>query len=121
MGYRAARSRARLLAWRRRLNTTRAGRIGVKIAVAIVGGLIIALGIVLLPLPGPGWLIILAGLATLSMEFRWARKALLFTREQVRRWTKVVQEGSWLVRITSTALTLVVIGAALWLSFALLD
>ena len=88
---------------------------------AIVGGLIIALGIVLLPLPGPGWLIILAGLATLSMEFRWARKALLFTREQVRRWTKVVQEGSWLVRITSTALTLVVIGAALWLSFALLD
>jgi uncharacterized protein (TIGR02611 family) len=103
------------------MNETRAGRIGVKIAVAVVGGLIIALGIVLLPLPGPGWLIILAGLATLSMEFRWARKALRFTREQLRRWTRLVREGPWWVRIGSTALTLLVIGAALWLSFALLD
>src|SRR5262249_2510254 len=74
--YHTAHARACLLAVRRRLNSTRTGRIGVKIAVALVGVVVIALGVVLLPLPGPGWMIILAGMAVLSMEFHWARKLL---------------------------------------------
>src|SRR5580693_4202505 len=38
-------------------------------------GLLVA-GIVMLPLPGPGWLTIAAGLGILAAEFRWARTAL---------------------------------------------
>ena len=43
----------------------------------IVGGFtLLAIGVALLVLPGPGWLIIFAGLGLLSVEFAWARVLL---------------------------------------------
>ena len=43
----------------------------------VVGGFtLLAIGIALLVLPGPGWLIIAAALAVLAVEFAWARWAL---------------------------------------------
>jgi uncharacterized protein (TIGR02611 family) len=110
----------RLLAWRERLYATPIGRFGVKIVVALVGTLVIAVGVVLLPLPGPGWLVILGGLAILAMEFHWARRLLTFTKRQLQRWTRLVREGSWLVRIVSVGGLLLVVGAALLLSLRLL-
>ncbi len=43
-----------------------------KVGVLLVGIPVLALGIALVPLPGPGTLVILAGLAILSLEFDWA-------------------------------------------------
>ena len=43
-----------------------------RVAVAILGFAIIVTGLALIPLPGPGWLIVFAGLAVLSTEFAWA-------------------------------------------------
>ena len=117
---RTARMRAKVLRWRRWMYGTWLGRIGVKVAVALVGSLVIAIGVVLLPLPGPGWLIILGGLAILAMEFRWAKRLLRFTREQLVRWTRLVREGSWLVRIVSVGGLLLVVGVALLLSLRML-
>ncbi|MGH2813263.1 MAG: PGPGW domain-containing protein [Actinomycetota bacterium] len=57
-----------------------------RIAVGVVGGVFVALGIVLIPLPGPGSLLILLGLTILSWEFRWAKR-LLF--EAKRRWREL--------------------------------
>ena len=48
----------------------------------------------LLPLPGPGWLIIFAGLAVLASEFEWAQRLLRYARDQVGRWTDWVQARS---------------------------
>jgi len=46
-----------------------------------VTGLVVALvGIALLVLPGPGWLLIFLGLAILATEFRWARRTLHWTK-----------------------------------------
>ncbi len=47
-----------------------------RIGVSIVGFPLIILGIVLIPLPGPGLLIVAAGLFVLSLEFDWAKKYL---------------------------------------------
>lgn len=44
-------------------------------AVAVAGGVTVAIGVVLLPLPGPGTLVILAGLSILGREFPRARRA----------------------------------------------
>lgn len=44
-------------------------------AVAASGGAIVLLGLALLPLPGPGTLVILGGLAVLRREFPVAGKA----------------------------------------------
>ena len=43
-----------------------------KFGVAIVGVVVILIGIPLIPLIGPGWLIVFTGLAILGSEFPWA-------------------------------------------------
>ncbi|MEX1995722.1 MAG: PGPGW domain-containing protein [Candidatus Saccharimonadales bacterium] len=43
--------------------------------VAMVGTLLIILGLLLVPLPGPGWLVVFGGLAVLATEFAVAEKA----------------------------------------------
>lgn len=43
-------------------------------AVGVTGGATVALGIVLMPLPGPGTLVALGGLAMLGSEFEGAKK-----------------------------------------------
>jgi uncharacterized protein (TIGR02611 family) len=42
----------------------------------VVGIGLLPLGVVLIPLPGPGFGVISLGLAILSLEFHWPRKAL---------------------------------------------
>jgi len=54
-----------------------------RIAVAVVGGTILLLGIALLVLPGPALLVIPVGLAVLGAEFAWARQ-----------WLRKVKDGS---------------------------
>jgi uncharacterized protein (TIGR02611 family) len=51
------------------------GRNSKRAAITIVGFTLILIGIVLIPLPGPGWLIIFAGLAVLASEYVWAERA----------------------------------------------
>jgi uncharacterized protein (TIGR02611 family) len=43
-----------------------------RVAVGAVGGVITVIGVVALVTPGPGWLIIFAGLGILATEFAWA-------------------------------------------------
>jgi len=42
----------------------------------ILGFILLPLGVVMLALPGPGWLTIVLALAILAGEFVWARKLL---------------------------------------------
>jgi len=52
----------------------------------IAGGfLLLAAGIAMIALPGPGWLTIAAGLAILAGEFIWARRLLDRLKYQVAR------------------------------------
>ena len=73
--------------WRRRIAARRSLDHGYRIAVGIVGGLIVALGLAAIPLPGPGWFIVFAGLFVLGSEFFWAERLLEFARAHVAAWT----------------------------------
>jgi uncharacterized protein (TIGR02611 family) len=42
--------------------------------VFVVGGTVLALGVALIVLPGPAFIVIPAGLAILAVEFEWARR-----------------------------------------------
>jgi tellurite resistance protein TerC len=44
-----------------------------RIGVAIVGGALVLVGIVMLVLPGPAFIVIPAGLGILALEFVWPR------------------------------------------------
>lgn len=63
-----------------------------QIGIAFAGVLTIIVGIVLLPLPGPGSVVIFAGIGILATEFVWAKQLLTRTRiwvkQVARRWKK---------------------------------
>jgi uncharacterized protein (TIGR02611 family) len=51
-------------------------KIAKRIAIGIVGGSVLILGIVMIVLPGPAIVVIPVGLGILSLEFAWARSWL---------------------------------------------
>jgi uncharacterized protein (TIGR02611 family) len=62
-----------------------------RIAVLVVGLLLIVAGILLLVLPGPGLLVTMAGLAVLATEYEWARRLLARVRQHARRLSNQVR------------------------------
>src|SRR3954471_18655231 len=101
------------------LNRVRAnptGRLALRICIGVLGTLVIGLGLVLIPLPGPGWAIVILGLAIWALEFRWARSLLHFTRRHVQAWTKWVVRQSVPVRILLGAVGLMFVAMVVWAS-----
>lgn len=47
-----------------------------KTVILIIGGTVLLIGIILIFLPGPSFIVIPAGLAILAIEFSWARTLL---------------------------------------------
>jgi hypothetical protein len=67
-------------------------RASAKVAVSTLGGALVVVGAALLFLPGPGILVLLAGVALLAREYRWARRArdlllerIEYLRDRARR------------------------------------
>jgi hypothetical protein len=60
-------------------------RNGKRIAVSVVGLLLLAVGLALLVLPGPGLLLIIAGLAVLATEYVWAQRALNYAKQRAEQ------------------------------------
>jgi tellurite resistance protein TerC len=54
-----------------------------KLAIAAIGTSVVAIGVAMLVLPGPAFVVIPLGLAILAVEFAWAR-----------RWLDRLREGS---------------------------
>jgi uncharacterized protein (TIGR02611 family) len=91
--------------WRRRLASRRTVDHGYRVCVGIVGGLVVAVGLATIPLPGPGWLTVIAGLFVLASEFMWAERLLEFTKLHVKRWTDWVGARPLWVRLLLAAAT----------------
>ncbi|MDT5160252.1 MAG: hypothetical protein QOC90_562, partial [Mycobacterium sp.] len=91
--------------WRDRLRDKPVAEFGYRITVAIIGLAVLAVGILAIPYPGPGWAIVFVGLAILATEFDWARRLLAYTRkryDKVMAWFR--RQGRW-VQATGAALT----------------
>ena len=56
-----------------------------KLIVAIIGGTVLLIGIALIVLPGPAFIVIPIGLAILATEFAWARSAINRAKAMVGR------------------------------------
>ena len=55
-----------------------------RIAITVVGIVILAVGVVLLVAPGPGLLVILLAMIVLAAEYEWARRHLATVRARAR-------------------------------------
>jgi uncharacterized protein (TIGR02611 family) len=62
--------------------TMKLQRVVRKIAVVVIGLPLLVLGIILIPLPGPGILVCLLALFILSLEFEWPRPYLKKARTE---------------------------------------
>jgi uncharacterized protein (TIGR02611 family) len=75
---RKGRSARETIRRRRTLNAT------YRLLVLVVGLLVALAGVAMLVLPGPGWLVIILGVAILATEYAWAHRLL----ERVKRWAE---------------------------------
>jgi uncharacterized protein (TIGR02611 family) len=86
-----------------------------RIVVGVVGTAVLILGIFAIPYPGPGWLIVFAGLAILGTEFLWAQRVLHWVRARYDSWVEWLRRQRPAVRLGVLTLTGVVVVATLWL------
>lgn len=56
-----------------------------KLIIALIGGTVLLIGIALIVLPGPAFIVIPIGLAILATEFAWAASALARAKKIVAR------------------------------------
>jgi uncharacterized protein (TIGR02611 family) len=89
------------------------GRNGKRIAVTVVGFVVLLAGLVMMVTPGPGIVVILVGLAILATEWAWAERALDRAKERGQDVLRTATASP--VRIAlSVAATLAGIGAAVF-------
>ncbi len=82
--------------------------------VGIVGGTVLIVGIILIPYPGPGWLVVFMGLAILAEEFPWAKRALRFGREKYDDWNRWIRQQHWFVQSLTFIGTTAVVLVTMW-------
>jgi uncharacterized protein (TIGR02611 family) len=87
-----------------------------RIVVGVLGAVVVAGGLILVPLPGPGWLIMLGGLAIWAAEFTWARRLLEFTRDRLERWWHWLNRQHWSVRVLVGLITFGFVLSISWYS-----
>lgn len=76
-------------------------------AVTLVGVCLVLGGIALIPLPGPGLVLVVAGLAVLATEYVWARRLLRRAKSQAERAQEEAVASP--VRIATTVLSALVV------------
>ena len=54
-----------------------------KLIVAVIGGTVLLIGVALIVLPGPAFIVIPVGLAILATEFAWARRVVVRAKAMV--------------------------------------
>jgi uncharacterized protein (TIGR02611 family) len=86
-----------------------------KIVIGIAGGSVVVVGIIAIPYPGPGWLIVFAGLGILSKEFPWAAKVLKYARKKYDAWNIWIKKQNRLVQSLTFIATCVVVIVTIWL------
>lgn len=87
--------------------------IAVRLVRMAIGAIVVLAGLAMIPLPGPGWLAVAAGLAILSKDVAWADRLL----RQVRRRVPGVPEDGSVPRsaiVTGCLLCTASIAATLW-------
>ncbi|MFF4758146.1 TIGR02611 family protein [Streptomyces sp. NPDC001292] len=85
-----------------------------QVGIFLAGLLVVIAGIVMLPLPGPGWVVIFGGMAIWATEFVWAQLVLRWTKRKV---TEAAQQALD-PRVRRRNITLTVIGLVIVVALA---
>lgn len=86
-----------------------------RISIGVVGGLIVLIGVIAIPYPGPGWLIVFAGLGILATEFEWAQRVLDRVKSKYDAWQDWLKRQPAYVKALFWILTFIVVVVTIWL------
>lgn len=81
----------------------------------MVGWAVLLLGLVMVPYPGPGWLVVFAGLAILGKQFAWARRMLKYARARYDSWQAWMKYQPLYIKILFWLLTCLTAIITIWL------
>jgi uncharacterized protein (TIGR02611 family) len=101
---------------RERIKANPASRQAYRVFVALVGIAVVATGLALLALPGPGLVVLFVGLAILGSEFHWARRAQRFVRDEALRWARWAGRQPFWFRLAGGLASGVALAAVVYLS-----
>ena len=89
--------------------------IHVRLARMTLGTILLIAGVLMLALPGPGWITIAAGLAILAKDVAWAERAL----DRVRRYLPEDEDGQVDKRVIigSVIVAVVAVAGSIWWTF----
>lgn len=86
-----------------------------RIAMGVLGTAVVIVGIIALPAPGPGWVIIFAGLGILAAEFAWAKRVLHWVRVRYDAWVDWMGRQTRPVQLLVMTVILGIVAVCAWL------
>ena len=101
--------------WRRKIRSNRPSRLIYRLVVAVIGLVIVAVGLIMVPFPGPGWLVVFIGLAVWASEFELAQRLLRLARGTLEAWTRWLIRQPWWMRGLVLLITIATVAAVFWL------
>ncbi|WP_392841813.1 TIGR02611 family protein [Streptomyces sp. LN500] len=101
------------------IKASRALHVSWQVGVFVVGLAVVVAGIIMLPLPGPGWLVIFGGMAIWATEFVWAQLVLRWTRRKVTEAAQKaldpkVRRRNIILTVVGLVIVAVLVGIYVW-------
>jgi len=81
----------------------------------LAGGLVMLVGVVAIPYPGPGWLIVFAGLAILARDYPVAQRVLDYAQSRYAAWQHWLRSQSIYVQVFFWILTAIIVVVTIWI------
>jgi uncharacterized protein (TIGR02611 family) len=85
-----------------------------KAVISLVGVAIMAVGAVMLVAPGPGIIVIVAGLFVLSLEYEWANRRFEQLRDKAVEAAHATAASRWQTALALVSATGIIVGGILW-------
>lgn len=80
----------------------------------MLGWAVLLLGIVMIPYPGPGWIVVFVGLSILAREFTWAARLNAYGRLKYKSWDALIKRQPIYIKLLFLVLTTLTIIITIW-------
>ena len=103
--------------WRRKIRANPHSLKIYRVIVGVLGLVIVVIGLLMVPFPGPGWLVVFLGLAVWASEFEWAQKLLQRAKHTLHVWNEWLKPQPWWIKGLALLITIAAVAAIFWLLF----
>ena len=103
--------------WRRKIRSNPHSHRIYRVVVGVVGLVIVGAGLLMVPFPGPGWLVVFLGLAIWASEFEWAQRLLHRAKRTLSAWTAWLRPQPWWIKGLALLVTVVAVAVLFCLLF----